>query len=413
MIGIFSYLQGPAGFIIFSALMVGGLLLLIVPAFLRLPTPHNDISNSNSNVAVARERLQDLHARIAAGEITATQAAEYEDEIRGQLLNDVNDPSSLAAPARHRRDFLGAGLVLVLMVAAIALYANVGRFATLFDSQPLDIDTVAANLEQAVTDQPGNTIFLIGLARINEVQKDYASASRHYARARAIIGDRPDLLSGNINALLNLPNPDFNEIDRLLELALATGPHETSVLWLAGLVAEHHGNFDDTLDYWQRAYAGMADNPKKRFIADVITTAQQRQLGEPLNAAEVNLATKLIIEFLAPDPGVSVAVRMGDGVAVTSPTPLFIFAKATGPNAPQIPLAVLRSTATHLPLVVNLNDSSAMTPATKMSDFAAYDIVARLSATGKPTAVTGDWFGTVAGIAAGTTVTIVIDQQVP
>lgn len=90
---------------------------------------------------------------------------------------------------------------------------------------------------------------------------------------------------------------------------------------------------------------------------------------------------------------------------------VFIFARAM--NGPPMPLAVARRSVADLPVTVTLDDSSAMTPDMKLSDFEQVRIGARISKSGNATAQTGDLQGEQAAIATGQSVDVFIDQVVP
>ena len=76
---------------------------------------------------------------------------------------------------------------------------------------------------------------------------------------------------------------------------------------------------------------------------------------------------------------------------------MFIFARAA--SGPRMPLAIMRSTVKELPVKFSLDDSSAMSPAMKLSAFDQVVVVARISRSGTPTAQKGDLEGMTAVIA--------------
>jgi len=64
-------------------------------------------------------------------------------------------------------------------------------------------------------------------------------------------------------------------------------------------------------------------------------------------------------------------------------------------------------------LTVHLDDSAAMDPALKMSGFALYDVVARMSGSGNAAASTGDRYGEALRVVQDEAVTVVITNVVP
>ena len=70
---------------------------------------------------------------------------------------------------------------------------------------------------------------------------------------------------------------------------------------------------------------------------------------------------------------------------------VFIFARAV--NGPRMPLAALRTTVAELPLEFSLDDSMAMAPMARLSNFEQVTVVARISAHGGAQAASGDLEG--------------------
>jgi len=92
---------------------------------------------------------------------------------------------------------------------------------------------------------------------------------------------------------------------------------------------------------------------------------------------------------------------------------VFIFARAT--QGPRMPLAIVRKQADELPVKVTLDDSSAMSPATRLSKFSQVIIGARISKSGDAMPHSGDMQGLSAVIKLNeiTGVQITINQVLP
>jgi cytochrome c-type biogenesis protein CcmH len=104
----------------------------------------------------------------------------------------------------------------------------------------------------------------------------------------------------------------------------------------------------------------------------------------------------------APD----IAARIGAGDT------LFIFARAEG--GPRMPLAIVRASAQKLPTAFTLDDSQAMSPATRLSSAEAVRIEARVSRSGNAAPQPGDLVGTSGVVKPGARdVKIVLDKVLP
>jgi cytochrome c-type biogenesis protein CcmH len=91
---------------------------------------------------------------------------------------------------------------------------------------------------------------------------------------------------------------------------------------------------------------------------------------------------------------------------------LFIYARAT--KGRPMPLAIVRKSASELPSKVTLDDSTAMMPAMKLSNFQEVSVLARVSSSGNAMLQSGDLLGQVSPVVLGQQdkVEIVIDQVV-
>jgi cytochrome c-type biogenesis protein CcmH len=91
---------------------------------------------------------------------------------------------------------------------------------------------------------------------------------------------------------------------------------------------------------------------------------------------------------------------------------LFVFARAV--EGPRMPLAILRKTAADLPMSFTLDDSMAMSPAMKLSNFPRVVVGARISKSGNAMPSPGDLTGQVSDVKVGAEgLQIVIDSVQP
>ena len=114
-------------------------------------------------------------------------------------------------------------------------------------------------------------------------------------------------------------------------------------------------------------------------------------------------------------PRVQLQITLAEGLSADGLGPgaaLFIFARAAAGGPP---LAAIRESAAAVPGEFTLSDANAMLPGRSLGDFESLTIVARLSASGQPTASSGDLFGESEFRPAEDVgvIAIVIDQVVP
>jgi cytochrome c-type biogenesis protein CcmH len=116
-------------------------------------------------------------------------------------------------------------------------------------------------------------------------------------------------------------------------------------------------------------------------------------------------AGKAITVSITLDPQVAAGAVPEDTV--------FIFARAA--SGPRMPLAIARKQVSDLPLTVTLDDSMAMTPAMKLSNFDKVTVGARISKSGTAMPQSGDLQGLVTPVVPGVagTIELTIDSRVP
>jgi cytochrome c-type biogenesis protein CcmH len=162
----------------------------------------------------------------------------------------------------------------------------------------------------------------------------------------------------------------------------------------------------------------------KTNIALVWEAAASAQVAPTPEAdADIEEATRLSAAPLSQPPSDTVAAESVeiDGTVTIEPrlvgrvdrdATLFIYAKAV--DAPGPPLAVMRTTASAWPVTFRLDDSMAMVPSRKLSQFDKVVIEARISRTGQAAPAPGDLYVTsdVLRPKAGKKLALVINHEI-
>jgi hypothetical protein len=136
------------------------------------------------------------------------------------------------------------------------------------------------------------------------------------------------------------------------------------------------------------------EHPNRRLLADYMAQARNALGGGAVAAAgdgmpaAVSAAIEVTVDL---DP--ALAGRLADGDT------LFVFARAA--QGPRMPLAIVRQSAGQFPITVTLDDSQAMMPSLKLSNFSEISVGARVSRSGNATPQPGDLEGRVDGVLVG------------
>jgi hypothetical protein len=252
------------------------------------------------------------------------------------------------------------------------------------------------------------------LARSYYFLKNYQAASETFARAVSMTQQSdPNLLADYADALAmaqgrNMQGQPYEMVKRALEIQ----PFHEKSLWLAGTAAYQAKDYSAALQYWQNLAqlfpeGSDSHNQMLRNIAEVqqlmgqdvdpqivakLQAQQQGQQQTQQQGGQTGAGGASISGEVTLDPTLRARVSAGDTV--------FIFARAA--NGPRMPLAILKHQANELPIRFTLDDSSAMNPSMKLSNFQDVVVSARISKTGNAMPQPGDLEGTTEVIKVGT-----------
>jgi len=353
-----------------------------------------------TNVDIAREHRQTLEAALRDGGI---DQAGYDNEmsrLEESLATDL-ERQSAASGSNKSAWVVGALIALFLPIASGALYLQLGS-PDAVDTDARHQLALAAQQSQQGENPPALDELLPNLEAKLEANPEDRDGWKLLGRSYLTLGN----FSSAKNALMRAYDLDANDPDLLAMLAEASamatqqaGEHASAIEQFVALRSTVLGNenamasIDELIAVSRQAMGDTA-------TASSSTSTENNSSSEPTEAGTASLT-------------VSVALNE---VAATNTSPqdtVFIYARAS--NGPPMPLAVARLSVADLPATVTLDDSMAMMPAMKLSQFPNVTVGARVSSTGNAIASTGDWFNEQEDIVVNQTdkVDLLIDQQEP
>jgi len=195
----------------------------------------------------------------------------------------------------------------------------------------------------------------------------------------------------------------------LIRQALAINPKEPKALELAGIGAFQENNFAQAAYYWKQLLNQLPpDSPYAMDIAVAMKEAKERAetaFGKPLD--KVLGSDKVVVQTI--NGKVEISPKLKDKVPANAT--IFLFAK---PLEGRMPVAAIRSEASKLPLVFELNDTMAMNPEMRLSTLKEVTLTARISMSGEAMAKSGDLEGTLTPVKVGAKdIKLVIDTVKP
>jgi len=352
------------------------------------------------------------------------------------------------ARAAEGRAALATALVvaLVLPLAAFGLYRALSNWN--WDPAAMkmaaggahSIEEMVAGLESRLKRQPDDVNGWMMLGRSQVVLNRYPRAVEAYEQAYKLTGGRNiDALLGYAEALaLSDPQALQGRAGQLFEDALALEPQNPRALWYGGIAALRSGRNALARDRWA-ALVKLDPPPEVKAVLVERVADLDRQLGRPpekLAATPTTgpAATAAGAARTAPAAATQAAGGQGGGAAaptgrpgvvtvqvsiaptlaarVPAGAPLYVLAR--DPTQPGPPFGAKRLTGATLPTTVVLTEQDAMLPTRTIATARQLLIVARYSASGLPTAASGDLYGEVPyDLGAGKPTALVIDKTVP
>ena len=178
----------------------------------------------------------------------------------------------------------------------------------------------------------------------------------------------------------------------LINTALVLDPNNLKALALGGQAAMERGDYAAGIKYWEHLLTLLPqDSEDAKMFADGIQKARgamaQAKGGKTLSGQPVAAQQQ---PMAAGREGITGTVTLSDAMkSNASPNDtLFVLARAS--EGPPMPLAVIRKQVKDLPLQFTLDDSMAMSPQLKLSNFDKVVLIARVSKSGEPMPHPGD-----------------------
>ncbi|MDX1606464.1 MAG: c-type cytochrome biogenesis protein CcmI [Candidatus Competibacterales bacterium] len=400
--------------------LIGAALALLVGVAVLLPlwraNPRADTSQTAINAGIFRERLQELDQELVEGRIDAERHAQLRAELERTLLSDA--PASERAGATRDDRWLASTLALLVLSLAVGYYyltsysgeagawlqaqsrlqpelrqalAQPDRLPDLAPEALPDFTRALQSRALAEGLRDPDTLHLLGLSLLQ--LQAYPSARQVLAQARELAPERDDLAVAEAQARILANDGRLDDTARaLLEQVLARRPEHRNALVLLGFGAYNSGDYGRAIDAWSQLLERLpSDSETARLLSDNV--AEARRLLARAEADAGGTETTVPDTEDSGDARIAVTVNLAPELReqLTPQDTLFVFAKAAA--GPPMPLAVVRQPADRFPVSVVLDDSQAMMPELKLSNFPRVVVNARISKAGGVAAQPGDLQG--------------------
>ncbi|MES2489330.1 MAG: c-type cytochrome biogenesis protein CcmI [Pseudomonadota bacterium] len=384
-------------YIAMAVLALLALVVLLRPWWRRSEAPQQE--RKQANLVAYRTRLAEIENDQSSGLVDADAAAALKQELAARLLNDV-DAMTTTPQIVQRRPFLAVLMALSLSLFGAIWYFNGDSWETQQNidqalahpeqAQQLTVQAMVQRLEKRLKKTPEDAEGWALLGRSYFITQRFVEASQAYAKANLLNGNQTaDWLVGQGESLaMSHERQVAGEPAKLFEQALLLEPDQGKALWYAGLAAAQAGNYKVALTHWLKL--------REQDLPDELRTALDARLQELAQLGNLTIPARAVAKADAAS-AVSLKINVSVAPALASKVPagasLLVFAKAAG--GPPMPLAVQKLDAGQLPLTVTLDDSMAMMPTMKLSQFPRWMLTARISQSGNAQAQPGDLQGQI------------------
>lgn len=415
-------------FWIICALLLAVALLFIVLPLWRSTTKNNLVQRDAANLEIFRDQIAELDADLRNGLLTPELYEQGKRELQARLLDEVKTPEGDVVAVRNPQKALALALAVVFPLVAVGLYWKLGNFDAFQPQANLanmgamggpHSDAVLKELEDKLAKNPQDVQGWALLARSYTQVERFADAARAFDNLTRLVPNDAQLWAdyADVQAMAN--NQNLAGIPtKLINKALEIDPNNLKALALGGSAAMDRADYAAAINYWEKALKLL---PKDSQDAKMFEQglAEARQLSMQSAGGKAPMQSQMPTSESKPPvvasgkESISGTVSLSDamkGKAGPNDT-LFVVARAT--DGSKLPLAIVRKQVKDLPLKFSLDDSMAMTPQMKLSNFDKVVVIARISKSGDAMPQPGDLQGMSATVKPGTSgVKISIDKAV-
>ena len=298
-----------------------------------------------------------------------------------------------------------ATIIVLVVGSSAALYLSIGQpgVPSGAGSAP-DVGEMVNLLSERLAENPEDAQGWLILGQSQQALQQYDEAIAAFEQALQLDkGQNAQTLLALAIALMEQQGGEMTDrSSSLFENALALESNNANALFYGGGAAARRGDVSLAADRWE-TLLGLS-------VSDEIQELLQRKINEWRG-----LPSPVAIDPVVVDgPIIIISISLSEEAisALPADATVFIIARALGQPSP--PIAVARRQLADLPALVGLSDRDAMIPNRKLSSFAEFEIVARVTVSGQPIAQSGDWSGSlIVSANSGQTIDLLIDQEVP
>ena len=395
-------------FWIICALLILVAMLFVVLPLWRSTHKSNAVLRDAANLEIFRDQIAEMDADLHNGLLTPELYEQGKRELQSRMLDEVKEELNVTAKVRNPLKALAIVLAILLPLASVGLYWKIGNhealspeasLAGISGSSGMNLPEATKALEAKVAKNPNDGESLLLLARSYVEMERFGDAVNAYEKLTQFVTDEAWIWADYADMLAMVHGQKLaGPPTKLIEKALALDPNHPKALALAGSAAMERGDYPAAIRYWDHLLKGLPSGSEDaKMIESGIQQARdfmaQSKGGKAPMLEQIAPAQESQPASAAGKERISGSVTLSAALkAQTSPNDtVFVLARAA--QGPKMPLAILRKQVKDLPLQFNLDDSMAMAPQMKLSNFGEVVVIARISKSGNAMPEAGDLQG--------------------
>ena len=370
--------------------------LFILPPFWRKPKV-KIVDFDQRNVEIAQHRLAELKENRLTGGLSQAQYDEQFSDLE-QALSDDLDIVGREIHVTTQSKWIIYIVALGIPLLAGSLYFMLGNYQAVSHTAEMSVDPEATKLleinkmvlrlAEKMKAKPNDAQGWLILGRSYKALEQYPQAADAFANAYRLLGDQAEVMLLYADALAYVNNRNLaGRPSELVYKALALEPDNLNALWLGGMAKAQEGDAPAALKLWKKLEATLPPgSDSQQEIKNLLSS-----LAKDTSPGQVQKEPEAKVSNFTLSVQVSLAPKLQKAAAAEDT--VFIYAQAI--SGPKMPLAIVRKHVSDLPLTVSLNDSMAMMPNMKLSNFASVKLLARISKSGNAMTQPNDLIGII------------------
>jgi cytochrome c-type biogenesis protein CcmH len=394
-------------------MLVIALLFVVLPLW-RGNYKDSAVERKSANLEIFRDQIAEMDADLRNGLLTQEMHEQGKRELQSRLLDEVGEDGTAGTTAvRNPLRVLALVLSVVLPVIAVGVYWKVGSPDALLQKDRVvsaeGFDNVRSEaslraLEAELAANPDDAESLLLLARSYSDRERFAEAAQVYDKLTRLMPKEAQLWADYADVLAMASGRTLvGTPTKLLNKALELEPNNFKALALSGSAAMERGDYAATVTYWEKLLNMI---PKEDENARIVESGiqQARVLMAQKNGAKPPAKNSSAVENERQQSGkesITGTVVLSASLKAKASPDDTVFVLVRAAEGPKMPLAIVRKQVKDLPFKFTLDDSTAMSPQMKMSNFDQVVVIARVSKSGNAMTQPGDLQGMSATLKPG------------